>query len=291
MRRSALDDKGGIITERKTHKVTVRLRIPAGVVTPDQLHGIADIAARYHTGVALTVRQTAELSHVTPSSLPDLVRDLEANGTPLGSEKTEVVNVTACPGIDRCVFAQIDSLSLAKQIDAAYFGREMPVKTRIAISSCPFSCVGEQLNEIGVTGGVLPYRKPGDCTGCDTCTQYCKQGAILIKNGSLQMDMERCILCGMCIISCPHQIIHSDPLSYRISVGGRRGRNPVNGKHLITVKTPESVIRVVGLVVEWIYRRAYEGSSLQDQLDLLNFEQFQERVNTEISPEEIETRF
>jgi anaerobic sulfite reductase subunit C len=291
MRRSVLDDKGGIITERETRMVTVRLRIPSGSVTSGQLTGIATIATRYHASISLTVRQTVELSHVDTRLLPDLIRDLEANGTPLGGERTEVVNVIACPGTDRCVFAQMDSLSLAKQVDAAHFGREMPVKVRIAISSCPHSCMSEQLNEIGITGVVRPYRKPGDCTGCDSCTQYCKEGAIVVKNGALQMNMNRCIFCGMCILSCPHGIIHADPPAYQITVGGRRGRSPVLGRHLITVKSQESALRVVGLVIEWIYRRAYEAVQFTDQLDDIGFEQFKGRVMTDIPPGEIETGY
>ncbi|MFH0966631.1 MAG: 4Fe-4S binding protein [Methanobacteriota archaeon] len=291
MRRSTLDDKGGIITERGTKHVTIRLRIPAGVVTPDQLRGIADIAEKYHAGVSLTVRQTAEMHHVDPVFIPDLISDLEMNGTPLGSEKAEVVNVTACAGTDRCVFGQIDSIALAKEIDAAFFGREMPVKTRISVSSCPYSCMSERLNEIGVTGVVRPYRRPGDCTGCDSCTHYCKEEAITIRNGEINMDMEKCILCGMCILSCPYGIIHADPPAYQITVGGIRGKSPAPGKHLVTVKSAGTALRVVGLVVDWIYRSAWAGSLLQDQLDDLGFERFKDRVMAEIPSGEIETGF
>lgn len=291
MRRSTLDEKGGIITERGTEQVAVRIRIPAGVVTPDQLRGIADIASKYNAGVSLTVRQTAELTHIDPISLPALISDLEANGTPLGSEKSEVVNVIACAGIERCVFGQIDSIALAKEIDTAYFGREMPVKTRIAVSSCPYSCMSETLNEIGVTGVVRPYRRTGDCTGCDSCTQYCKEGAISIRNGTLNMDMERCILCGMCILSCPYGIIHADPPAYQITVGGRRGKQPAPGKHLVTVKSAGTALLVVGKVIDWIYRGAWTGSLLQDQLEQLDFERFQIRVLSDLPPDEIETGF
>lgn len=291
MRRSTLEDKGGIITERGTHQVTVRLKIPAGVLTPDQLRGVADIASRYRAGVSLTVRQTIELYHVDAGHLPDILADLESNGTPLGSEKSEIVNVIACPGIDRCIFAQVDSILLAQQIAGIHGGREMPVKTRIAVSSCPYSCMSERLNEIGVTGVVMPYRQPGHCTGCDSCTQYCKEGAITVKLGDLQMDMEKCILCGMCVLSCPHGIIHADPPAYQITVGGKRGKNPVPGRHLVTVKSPSSVLHVVGMVVEWIYRTAWEGSLLSDQLDELDFERFKGRVMANLPPEEIETGY
>ncbi len=291
MHRPGLSDRGGIITGRDAETVTVRLRIPAGVITPDQLRGIADIATRYHTGVSLTVRQTAELTGVDPRSIPALLEELRANGTPLGSEMNEVVNVTACPGTDRCIFAQIDSVSLARQIDARHVGRDMPVKVRIAVSSCPYSCMSERLNEIGITGVVMPYRRPGECTGCDSCTQYCKEGAISIRNGEIVLDMDRCILCGMCVISCPYGIIHADPPAFQITVGGRRGPRPALGRHLVTVKSGESALRVVDMVIDWIYRTAYMGSLLQDQINDLDFDEFKCRVISTLPPEEIETGF
>jgi len=291
MRRPLLSDRGGIIPGRDPERVTVRLRVPAGEITPDQLRGVADIATRHHAGIALTVRQTFELTGVDPVSLHTLITDLEANGTPLGSEKNEVVNITACPGTARCKSAQIDSLSLARAIDAAHFGREMPVKVRIAVSSCPYSCMSERLHEIGITGVVMPYRREGECTGCDSCTQYCKEGAIAVKNGELFMDMDRCILCGMCILSCPYGIIHADPPAYQITVGGRRGPRPALGRHLVTVKTPEMALKVVDMIIDWIYRHAYEGSLLQDQIDTMEFDQFKCRVIRAIPPEYIETGF
>ncbi|HWQ66186.1 MAG TPA: 4Fe-4S binding protein [Methanospirillum sp.] len=289
--RSTLDDKGGIITERGSDSVTVRLRIPAGVVTADQLRGIANIATRYHASVHLTVRQTVELSHVNPQDLTVLVSDLLENGTPLGSERAEVVNITACPGSDRCRFGLFDSIAFARVLDEKHFGREMPVKTRIAVSACPYSCMSERLSEVGITGVVRPYRKSGTCTGCDACAQYCKEGAISVRNGQLEMDMDKCILCGMCILSCPYGIIHADPPAYQISIGGRRGRYPAIGQHLVTVKSEESAFKVVGMVVDWIYRSAWEGSLLQDQIERIEPGRLRDRVIESLSPDEIETGY
>jgi len=44
-------------------------------------------------------------------------KELEKNGIPVGSEKDEVVNIIACPGTERCKFANIDTIGLAKKID------------------------------------------------------------------------------------------------------------------------------------------------------------------------------
>ncbi len=287
MRRHALTDLGGFITERGAEKMTVRLRIPAGIITPDQMEGIAAIARRYQAGIHLTTRQTIELSHIDPAHAEMLVADLSANRTPLGAEKAEVVNITACPGLDRCKYAQIDSISLALALDQDHFGKDMPVKCRIAVSSCPFSCTSEHLCEIGVTGVVIPYRTPGTCTGCDSCVQYCPEHAITLVNGNIRMDMDLCSFCGMCIPGCPYGIISADSPSYRITIGGRRGKHPRKGIHLITVRSDHTARQVVGEVVTWIYRSAWGGSLLSDQLGDLDVHKLADHVRTGIPPEEI----
>ena len=287
MRKIPLHEKGGIINEFGGDFCTVRLRIPAGLITVDQMEGIVEIVRRYNTELHLTTRQTMELVHVSPTSLESLARDLEANGTPIGAEKSEIVNITACPGTDRCRFAMIDSISLARTLDEKFFGKEMPVKFRIAISSCPNSCVSERLNEIGITGVVRPYRVPGTCTGCGTCVKYCRENAIAIKNGQIRMNNDLCVHCGMCIQSCPFHIIKADPAAYHITIGGKRGRHPRVGYHIVTVKTPETVIKVVEKVVKWVYRKAWSDSLLPDQLGILDFESFKKELIADLDEDEI----
>lgn len=291
MRKIPLHEKGGIINEFGGDFCTVRLRIPAGLITVDQMEGIVEIVRRYNTELHLTTRQTMELVHVSPTSLESLARDLEANGTPIGAEKSEIVNITACPGTDRCRFAMIDSISLARTLDEKFFGKEMPVKFRIAISSCPNSCVSERLNEIGITGVVRPYRVPGTCTGCGTCVKYCRENAIAIKNGQIRMNNDLCVHCGMCIQSCPFHIIKADPAAYHITIGGKRGRHPRVGYHVVTVKTPETVIKVVEKVVKWVYRKAWSDSLLPDQLGILDFESFKKELIADLDEDEIITGY
>ncbi|HUK37823.1 MAG TPA: 4Fe-4S binding protein [Methanomicrobiales archaeon] len=271
--------RGGVITERDPEFCIVRLRLPAGMVTPGQLAEIGAIAERY--GVAnlhLTTRQTLELPHVDPTRLEPLLAELEKNGTPLGAEREEVVNVTACLGTRHCKFANIDSVGLAKEIDRRFFGRDLPVKVRIAVSACPNGCESERLNEIGITGIRRPVRDPGLCTGCGTCTNYCREKAIVVEDGVIIMDKGRCMDCGFCIASCLFGILQGEEPEYRITVGGHRGRHPKIGRHLITVKTPEDVIRVVDKIVYWIYRQASSGSLLPEQLDDLEFDEFKKAI-------------
>jgi dissimilatory sulfite reductase (desulfoviridin) alpha/beta subunit len=280
--------KGGVITERNPEYCTIRTRVPAGMITPDQLRGIADIADRYGAdAVQMTVRQTIEMPHMPPDRLEDISRDLSANGTPLGAEKDEVKNVIACTGNQRCIFGNIDAVALAREIDRRFFGKEMPVKLRIAVSGCPNACTSPTLNEIGVMGKIEPIRVPGMCTGCGTCVEYCKEEAIAIKRGISVLESSKCIDCGVCIRSCPYDLLKSSGPYYLITVGGSRGRHPKIGRELVAVRTSSAAADVVEKVVTWIYRKAWSGRLLSDQLDDLGFETFRAEIRDQVPPEDL----
>jgi len=271
--------KGGVITERDPDLATVRIRAPAGSLTTEQLRGIATLAKKYGTGVVhCTTRQTLEIPHVSPARLKRLAQQLEKNGTPVGSEKDEIVNIISCPGTERCKFANIDTISLAKRIDEKLFGKIMPVKMRIALSGCPNACTSPMLNEIGVIGRIRPVRTPGLCTGCGSCVYYCREDAIKIRNGISELDEKKCVQCGMCVRSCSFNLLKSAHHHFLITVGGRRGRHPKIGRELMTVETEDQVLFVIEKIVEWVYRRAWSGRLLSEQLDELQFGKFRDGI-------------
>ncbi len=272
--------KGGVITERDPDFCTVRLRAPAGIFSVDQLRGIATLAKKYGNGeVHGTTRQTLEIPHIRGADLRNLAKGLEKNGTPVGSEKDEIVNIIACPGTVRCKFGNIDSGTLAKKIDAKLFGKEMPVKMRIAIAGCPNACTSPMLNEIGIIGRVKPVRtKERMCTGCGNCVYYCKEDAIRIRNGISVLDESKCVQCGTCVQSCHYDLIKPEHRHYLITVGGRRGRHPKIGRSLLTVETEDQAMFVVEKIVDWVYRRAWSGRLLSEQLDDIHFDKFREEI-------------
>jgi dissimilatory sulfite reductase (desulfoviridin) alpha/beta subunit len=277
--------KGGVITERDADFCTIRIRAPAGIFSVEQLRGIAKIAKKYGTGtVHCTTRQTLEIPHVKPVLLKKVEKALAKNETPVGSEKDEIVNIIACPGVERCKFANIDTISLAKKLDEKLFGKEMPVKMRIALSGCPNACTSPMLNEIGVIGRVRPLRTPGLCTGCGSCVQYCKEKAIKIRNGISELKEDSCVQCGVCIQSCHFNLLKAEHRHFLITVGGRRGRHPQIGRPLLTVETEEQVIFAIQKIVDWVYRRAWSGRLLSEQLDELHFEKFRMDI-TKLMPE------
>ncbi|HJJ56081.1 MAG TPA: 4Fe-4S binding protein [Methanocorpusculum sp.] len=287
---SQIYTKGGIITESDGDNCTVRLRMPAGNTTYQQLVSIAEIAKKYGTGeIHLTTRQTIEIPHVPATKLPELYDDLIKTGNDIGAERGEVVNITACPGTDRCKFANIDTIKLAKIIDQKYFCKDMPGKVRIAISGCPNSCMSETLNEIGVTGICTPIRKPDYCTGCGTCVQYCQENAICVVDGRITMNIDKCLDCGTCIRSCIYGIIDSKPVSYRITIGGRRGRHPKVGMPIITVNTLESAINTIDAIVDWIYRYASFDKPVVQQIgNILDLNDLKISIQKRIPIQDIE---
>jgi dissimilatory sulfite reductase (desulfoviridin) alpha/beta subunit len=275
--------KGGVITERDPNLTTVRIRAPAGMLTIEQLRGIAKIAKKYGTGVVhCTIRQTIEIPHVNPKYLKRVAQLLEKNGTPVGSEKDEVVNIISCPGTERCKYANIDTISLARKIDEKLFGKEMPVKMRIALSGCPNACTSPMLNEIGIIGRIRPIRTPGLCTGCGFCVYYCKERAIKVRNGISELNEEKCVQCGMCVKSCSFNLLKSAHSHFLITVGGRRGRHPKIGRELMTVETEDQVLFAIDKIIDWVYRRAWSGRLLSEQLDELHFEKFREEIMKQV---------
>jgi dissimilatory sulfite reductase (desulfoviridin) alpha/beta subunit len=283
MRDAGIHMRGGVITERDPDLCTVRVRVPAGNLTVEQARGLAILAKRYGSGFFhVTARQTIEIPHVDPAKLARLGKALAKNGTPVGSERDEVVNIVACPGVERCKFGNIDTIGLARKIDGKLFGREMPVKIRISISGCPNACTSPMLNEIGIMGRILPVRTPGLCTGCGTCVEYCKENAIAIKNGISVLTPEKCVQCGVCIRSCPYQLLKPEHRHYLITVGGRRGRHPQVGRVFAPFEQEDEVVEAVERIVQWVYRRAWSGRLLSEQLDELQFASFRDEITQAI---------
>ena len=42
-----------------------------------------------------------------------------------------------------------------------------------------------------------------DCISCGICSELCPKGAITLRRGSIDVDMDKCILCEKCAIHCP----------------------------------------------------------------------------------------
>lgn len=126
----------------------MRIKIPFGGVTPDQLDRLADLAEEYSDSVLhVTTRQDFQLHYVHIDDTPDLMRRLAAVGiTSREACGNSVRNVTACPLAGVCTEEAFDVTPYAKATakfllghpDAQGFGR----KFKIAFSGCRQNACG-----------------------------------------------------------------------------------------------------------------------------------------------------
>jgi sulfite reductase (ferredoxin) len=135
----------------------VRIRIPNGLMTSQQVRTIANLAEKYGRGVAdITVRQNIQLHWVTIESLPEVLQSLWNVGlTTTGACGDVARNITGCPlaGLDGEEI--IDASPLALQIDRELGGNSefynLPRKFKISITGCRHWCSYPEINDIGLT--------------------------------------------------------------------------------------------------------------------------------------------
>jgi dissimilatory sulfite reductase (desulfoviridin) alpha/beta subunit len=217
---------GGFILQKDPKYFTVRLRIPSGAITSEQMIRLGEIANKYGRGdLHFTTRQGIQIPWVELKSLGDITNELEEIGVPPGSCGPRVRNVMACVGFE-CQNALVETYKLAEKIDERYFGKELPGKIKIAVTGCPNSCAKPQLNDIGVMGVAKPKVITELCDACGLCIKTCKESAITLVDNKAVVDYEKCNYCGACIQICPTDAKVADLIGYTIFVGGNVGRHP-----------------------------------------------------------------
>jgi sulfite reductase (ferredoxin) len=135
----------------------VRIRIPNGLLSSDQLRTIADLTRRYAHGIAdITVRQNIQLHWVTIEALPDVLEALGRVGLNTTSACGDVTrNVTGCPvaGVDADEICDASSLALdASNMlagNAEFYN--LPRKFKISITGCRVWCPYPEINDVGLT--------------------------------------------------------------------------------------------------------------------------------------------
>ena len=134
----------------------LRIKIPFGGVTPDQLDVLAEVAEEYSNGILhVTTRQDFQYHYIHIEDTPDIMRRLASTGiTTREACGNSVRNLTACPKAGVCSSEDFDVTPYAKALtdfllghpDCQDFGR----KVKIAFSGCQGEACGlVMMHDIG----------------------------------------------------------------------------------------------------------------------------------------------
>lgn len=142
---------------KSTPYFMVRIRIPNGLLTTEQVRVVADLAERHARGVAdITVRQNFQLHWVTIESLPEVLESLWRVGlTTTGACGDVARNVTGCPVAGMDAEEIVDASPLALAIDRELGGARdfynLPRKFKISVTGCKTWCTYPEINDVAFT--------------------------------------------------------------------------------------------------------------------------------------------
>lgn len=145
------DGEKGVILQRDKVTYAVAPHIPCGVVSPDTLRKLADVAEKYNVA-ALKITSAARIAIVglKEEDVDNVWADLGMS--PGAGVGLCVRSIKACPGTTFCKKGIQDSLSMGMKLDSIYHGMELPSKFKLGVSGCPNQCAETCIKDIGLVG-------------------------------------------------------------------------------------------------------------------------------------------
>lgn len=146
----------GIYGQRQPGVQMVRIKIPFGGLTANQLRRVAEIADQYTTGVGhVTTRQDIQLHFAMLHDVPTIMRKLaQVNLTTREACANTVRNVTACHLAGVCQGEVFDVTPYAKTVALHLLrnplNQSLPRKFKIAFSGCRHDCALTPIHDIGL---------------------------------------------------------------------------------------------------------------------------------------------
>ena len=146
----------GIYGQRQAGVQMVRIKIPFGGLTANQLRRVAELTEQYATGVGhVTTRQDIQLHFVELQDVPAIMRGLAEVGlTTREACANTVRNVTACHLAGICQGEVFDVTPYAKTVALHLLrnplNQSLPRKFKIAFSGCKQDCALTPIHDIGL---------------------------------------------------------------------------------------------------------------------------------------------
>jgi sulfite reductase (ferredoxin) len=136
----------------------MRVKIPNGAVTPDQLQVIGEVSKQFgQNSGELTTRQDVQIHYIRLASMPAIFETFQKAGLWLaGGCGDNLRNITGCPvaGIDREERFDVRP-TIAESVRFFYGNREygnLPRKHKHTISACAYHCNAPEIHDIALVG-------------------------------------------------------------------------------------------------------------------------------------------
>jgi NAD(P)H-nitrite reductase large subunit len=145
------DGEKGAILQRDKETYAIAPHLPCGVVKPEELRKLADVAEKYGCA-ALKVTSAARIALVglKEEDIDQAWQDLGIS--PGAAVGVCVRSIKACPGTAFCRLGMQDSLGMGMQLDSKYHGMELPGKLKIGVSGCQNQCAETCIKDIALVG-------------------------------------------------------------------------------------------------------------------------------------------
>ena len=146
----------GIYGQRQADVQMVRIKIPFGGMTANQVRRVAELAETYATGVGhVTTRQDIQLHFVPLPQVSTVMRKLEEVGlTTREACANTVRNVTACHLAGVCQGEVFDvtpyANTVARHLLRNPLNQSLPRKFKIAFSGCNHDCAMTPIHDVGL---------------------------------------------------------------------------------------------------------------------------------------------
>lgn len=134
----------------------IRIKLPAGTITPEQFEAMADIATEFSRGWGhITTRQNIQFHFVELRRMPEVMRRIAEVGLTSREACGDTVrNISACHLAGACPHEKLDVTPWAEAVFRHFvrnpLGQRLPRKFKVNFSGCSTDCGQAMFNDVGV---------------------------------------------------------------------------------------------------------------------------------------------
>ena len=171
-----MPEKGAAV-QRDMDTYAIIPYIPGGLLDPDTLRKLADVAEKYRVKIIkMNSEHRIGFYGVDEQDIGDIFKELGME--PGGFIGKCVRGVKFCTGNTSCKKGYQNTVQMGLKIDEKFHRRETPNKVKISLSGCTSSCAESHVRDIGLIGTPRGWKL---LVG-GTCGLQTKKGKLLAEN-------------------------------------------------------------------------------------------------------------